>query len=121
MTGCIYEKTDKGRDEIATRKYQVGPRLRTLLVMIDGRQRLDALLRDFSALGIDETCVRQLLEHEYIRPVAGNDNAALAEEPAALAARPFASARARKLERLRSSAQASRARDQDVSPGESLA
>ena len=41
MSSTIYDKSDKGRAEIATRKYQLASRLRTLLVMVDGKQAVD--------------------------------------------------------------------------------
>jgi hypothetical protein len=71
MNACVYDKTDKGREEIATRKYQVPPKLRTLLVMIDGRHSLDALLKNFAVLGLTEDCVKELLAQNYISLVSG--------------------------------------------------
>jgi hypothetical protein len=38
MSAVIYDKTEKGREEVATRKYQLAPRMRSLLVMVDGKQ-----------------------------------------------------------------------------------
>ncbi len=66
---CVYDKTDKGREEIATRKYHIPPRLRSLLVMIDGRRSLDSLLSNFSAIGVTEESVNELLRDEYIAVV----------------------------------------------------
>jgi hypothetical protein len=70
MTACIYDKTEKGREEIATRKYRVTPRLRTLLVMVDGRQPLETLLKGLAGLGVNQDCVDELLAQEYIHEVA---------------------------------------------------
>lgn len=99
----VYDKTDKGREEIATRKYQLRSKLRTLLVMIDGRHSLGALLKDFAVLGMSEENVDELLRLEYIVLVGGGP---AAEEPAAPASapRPPASARARMQARVRSHA-----------------
>ena len=35
MLATLYQKTDKGREEIATRKHQIDSRLRPLLVTIN--------------------------------------------------------------------------------------
>ena len=83
----IYDKTDKGREEIATRKYQVAPKLRTLLVMIDGRQALESLLRDFALLGLSEDHVDALLRQDLIRLVSGGAASAV-PAPALGAAHP---------------------------------
>jgi len=36
-SGAVFAKTDKGREEISQRSHGLPPRLRTLLVMIDGQ------------------------------------------------------------------------------------
>lgn len=95
MNACVYDKTDKGREEIATRRYQVPPKLRTLLVMIDGRHSLGALLSNFAALGLDEDCVKELLEQNYIRLVSGGPAANEAQAAGSQLPRPPASAAAR--------------------------
>lgn len=82
MNTCVYDKTDKGREEIATRKYQIPPRLRSLLVMIDGRRSLDSLLSNFSAIGVTEEGIQELLREEYIA-VVGNAGARPAPVPPA--------------------------------------
>jgi hypothetical protein len=102
MDACIYDKTDKGREEIATRKYQLAPRLRTLLVMIDGRHSPDSLLKDFAGLGLDQDCVSQLLDQGYICLVSGG----AAPAPSAPARLGPAAARARRLVRLRAAGSA---------------
>jgi hypothetical protein len=98
MNTCVYDKTDKGREEIATRKYHVPPKLRALLVMIDGRNPLDALMKNFAGLGLTEANVTELLNEQYITLVSGGAEASPA---APLAARPPASARARQQARAR--------------------
>jgi hypothetical protein len=47
MLGNIYEKTDKGRAEIATRQNRLPARLRTLLLLIDGKRPLGSLANNF--------------------------------------------------------------------------
>lgn len=99
MKTCIYDKTDKGREEIATRKYHVPAKLRTLLVMIDGRQSLESLMKNFAALGLSEGNVEQLLSEEFIILVGGGPAAIAPEAEAPGAARAPVSARARMLAR----------------------
>lgn len=104
MNAIVYDKTDKGREEIATRKYHVPPKLRTLLVMIDGRLPLDTLLNKFAALGLTQECVDALVSDAYIAPVPGQVVAAVAPPPVAarppvLAARERLAARARAAQR----------------------
>jgi hypothetical protein len=69
MDGSVYDKTDKGREEIATRKYQLPARLRTLLVLVDGRRPRQALLADVAGLGLDGQHLDVLLAQQLIRLV----------------------------------------------------
>ncbi|MBC7453537.1 MAG: hypothetical protein H7335_07490 [Massilia sp.] len=85
MASRIYDKTDKGREEIATRKYRVPPKLRTLLVMLDGRRALEPLLQDFAVLGLGEEQVDALLREDFIRLVGGGAAASAAQVTAATA------------------------------------
>ncbi|GJJ05609.1 hypothetical protein RugamoR64_61470 [Duganella rhizosphaerae] len=66
MNTSIYDKTAKGRDEIATRKYQLAPRLRSLLVLVDGRRTEEELLRNVAGLGLTITALDELLEEGLI-------------------------------------------------------
>ncbi len=104
MSSWIYDKTDKGREEIATRKYQVPPRLRTLLVMIDGRHSLESLLNNFAGLGLSAENVDELLRQEYITLVSGGPAANESDLEAPRVGSPPASARARMLARTRGQA-----------------
>lgn len=112
MHSFIYDKTDKGREEIATRKYHVPSKLRTLLVLIDGRHTLEWLLKNVAGLGLNEANVDELLRQEYITLVSGGPAANqpdIAEAPAAGAPdrpKPPASARARMLARQAAARQA---------------
>lgn len=87
MNTCVYDKTEKGREEIATRKYQLPPRLRTLLVMIDGRNPLDTVLKNIAGLGLNGESVNLLVANEYIELVSGGE-AANEPEHTPAAARP---------------------------------
>jgi hypothetical protein len=66
MNTSIYDKTDKGREEIATRKYQLASRLRALLVLVDGHRPEEELLRNVAGLGLTESALQDLLAQEYI-------------------------------------------------------
>ncbi|HEU4846353.1 MAG TPA: hypothetical protein VFT05_18945 [Burkholderiaceae bacterium] len=66
MKTSIYDKTAKGREEIATRRYQLAPRLRTLLVMVDGRRPEDELLRNVAGLGLTADAMQDLLREQFI-------------------------------------------------------
>jgi hypothetical protein len=62
----IYDKTVKGREEIASRCYQLAPRMRSLLVMVDGRQSIEDLLSKVAGLGLGEANVQSLLDEGFI-------------------------------------------------------
>ena len=64
----IYDKTVKGREEIASRCYHLAPRVRSLLVMIDGRQPIEELLPKVTGLGLTEENVQTLLDEGFIEP-----------------------------------------------------
>jgi hypothetical protein len=97
MNTSIYAKTDKGREEIATRQFQLAPKLRTLLVMIDGRQSLGSLMEHVAGIGLSEESVDSLLRDEYITLISGG--AAAVEAEPSQASRAPVSARARMLAR----------------------
>lgn len=70
MHTAVYDKTAKGREEIATRIYRLAPRLRTLLVMVDGKHAIGDLLSNVAGLGLNETSVTDLLEEGFIAPAS---------------------------------------------------
>jgi hypothetical protein len=83
-----YRKTDKGQTEIETRAFRLAPRLRTPLIMVDGR-RTDEDLRKLIATQPDET-LQTLLDQGFIEivdaapsvPSKASANSALAIPPA---------------------------------------
>ena len=83
----IYRKTDKGRAEISTRAHQLAPRLRSLLIMADGR-RTDLQLAELGphvATGLSKLAEEGFLEAliERARGSApGTPVAAVASVPA---------------------------------------
>lgn len=66
MNTSIYDKTDKGREEIATRRHQLAARLRTLLVLVDGRRPQEELLRNVAGLGLNQDALQALQAQGYI-------------------------------------------------------
>lgn len=66
MSTTIYDKTDKGREELSTRKYQLAPRSRSLLVLIDGKQTVADLLKKIAGLGLNQQSIQDLFDQEFI-------------------------------------------------------
>ncbi|MBC7573744.1 MAG: hypothetical protein H7244_05345 [Herminiimonas sp.] len=79
MTTTVFDKTEKGREEIATRSHHLAPRLRTLLLLVDGKRDTDELMAKVGGLGLDQKALVDLLEAGFIEvggmaavePVAG--------------------------------------------------
>lgn len=108
----IYDKTDKGREEMATRKYHVPAKLRSLLLMIDGHRPLDILMKNFGPLGLSTENVAELLADEFIVLVdAGEPEPAT--EPVSTAPRVAVSARARMVARRAASVHAHHEHEHD--------
>ena len=82
MTNTFFDKTAKGREEIATRAHRLAPRLRTLLLLVDGKRDTVDLMSKVSGLGLDEKALVELLEGEFIEVGGG---AAMAAATAASA------------------------------------
>lgn len=79
MIDLIFDKTDKGREEIATRKHHLAPRLRSLLVLIDGKHNTEDLLRKVAGLGLAEQALAELRENGFIEATDTLPAAAAAE------------------------------------------
>ncbi len=86
MDNFIFDKTDKGREEIITRKYQLQHRLRSLLVLIDGKKTTPELLQKVSGLGLDMQSLAELVAGEFIEGVAIVPESAMEQEIARPAA-----------------------------------
>ena len=82
MTNTFFDKTAKGREEIATRGHHLAPRLRTLLLLVDGKRDTVDLMAKVGGLGLDEKALVELLEGEFIK-VSDGAAAATAAAPAA--------------------------------------
>lgn len=79
----LYRKTDKGAAEIATRSHRLPPRLRQLLILVDGR-RDDAELRRLVHPGCDEA-LHALAADGFIELVGITAVHVVAQPPAAAA------------------------------------
>lgn len=67
---AIYVKTAKGQEEVATRAFQLPSRVRTLLVMVDGKTSAEQLVANTAALGDSATFFTMLVEGGFVEPVA---------------------------------------------------
>lgn len=65
----IFDKTERGRTEIASRGQTVAPRLRTLLLLVDGKTGNDELLRKVAGLGLGQEHLDELLQAGLIQAV----------------------------------------------------
>lgn len=70
MQIIIYDKTDKGREEIATRKWQLPSRMRSLLVLIDGKKSDAHIVQKIGGLGLTLQSLEELQENEFIQRVS---------------------------------------------------
>jgi hypothetical protein len=71
----IFDKTEHGRAEIATRGQAVAPRLRTLLLLVDGKTSSDELLRKVAGLGLNQEHLDELLQAGLIQAGGESDSA----------------------------------------------
>jgi len=83
----IYRKSAKGAEAIATRQHGLSPKLRSMLIMIDGKRGFDELVRLSTTPGDTEQLLAQLHEQGFIEPGAVvAPAAAVTTAPAPLAA-----------------------------------
>ena len=68
----IYVKTAKGQEEVATRAFQLPSRVRTLLVMVDGKTDTAQLLANTATLGDSTVFFTMLVEGGFIQPAAAS-------------------------------------------------
>jgi hypothetical protein len=82
----IFRKTAKGTAEIETRAHRLTPRMRSLLILVDGKRDADDL-RQLITVQADET-LKALSEQGFIEAVGETMRAAPAAEAAAAAPAP---------------------------------
>ncbi|HEV8691251.1 MAG TPA: hypothetical protein VGQ91_13205 [Ideonella sp.] len=96
----IFRKTAEGQSEIETRSHHLVPRLRSALIMVDGK-RSDDELRKLIGPQADET-LQTLLQQALIEAVAVAPPARVPAKPGAMAGAAVAAApQARNFETLR--------------------
>ena len=92
MTTSIYQKTEKGQDEIRTRAHHLDQRHRAVLLMINGEKTCEDILVQLQPLGMTQA-VFDALEHDgYIR--THMPGAAAVKAPPTTASAPTAAASA---------------------------
>lgn len=94
MTTSIYQKTEKGQDEIRTRANHLDQRHRAVLLMINGEKTCDDILVQLQPLGMTQAVFDELEVGGYIRPHAAGATAAKAEPASAPTAAETAPAQA---------------------------
>lgn len=67
---AVYIKTAKGQQEVATRAFQLPSRVRSLLVMVDGKANAEQLVANTATLGDSSAFFAQLIEGGFIETVA---------------------------------------------------
>jgi hypothetical protein len=80
----VYRKSAKGSEAIATRQHGLSPKLRSMLIMIDGKRSFDDLAKLSQMLGDTGQLLGQLLDDGFIEPVAA-PTPVVASAPAPLA------------------------------------
>lgn len=78
----IYRKTDKGHEEIAKRAYRLPARVRSMLILVDGRRSTAQLLDQGRHFGDAEQFLRDLIEGGFIEPAGGLPHGEPHGEPA---------------------------------------
>lgn len=79
----IYQKSPKGQEAIGNRQLGLAPKLRSALILVDGKRGVDEIARLSAVLGDPEQLLGQLLADGYIEESTGR-----APPPAAASASP---------------------------------
>ena len=81
--GDIYRKTEQGQAEVKSRKLRLAPRVRTMLILIDGTQPEFMLKEEGQRVGAPPDFLQQLVSAGLIERVAGGVTPSPATAPAA--------------------------------------
>ena len=73
MNTQLFDKTDKGREEISTRCHHLAPRMRTLLLLVDGKSTVDQVMHKVAGLGLDESALIDLLDQQFIHEAVSSN------------------------------------------------
>jgi hypothetical protein len=63
----VLQKTEKGNEELETRKYRLSPALRMVLILVDGKSDIAALKNKASGLKDLGKYLKELVSENYIR------------------------------------------------------
>ena len=66
----VLEKTTKGVEEIETRKHKLDPKLRPILISVNGKLTAGELATQFAQLGDAVPLLDELLKQGFVRVVA---------------------------------------------------
>jgi hypothetical protein len=64
---AVLHKTEKGVEEIGTRKYRLEQKLRTILIVVNGKATAAELLQKFESIGDVRPMIEQLLAGGFVR------------------------------------------------------
>ena len=73
---AVLQKTDKGVEEIATRKHKLEQKLRTVLIVVNGKATGAELVKKFAQIGDVAPLLEQLLAGGFVQEAAGAPPAA---------------------------------------------
>lgn len=68
---AIYCKSEKGLDEMTSRKYGLPPKLRSILILIDGKRPFADLAKLAANFGQPEELLTSLVEGGFVQPQGG--------------------------------------------------
>lgn len=68
---ATFQKSAKGVEAIATRQHGLGPKQRSMLILVDGKRGFDELARLAAALGDPALLLDELAAGGFVEPVAG--------------------------------------------------
>lgn len=72
MLAQRYDKTDKGREEIAQGRKNLRGKLRTVLFLVDGGKDVGAIQQQMALIGAPADAISQLADQGYIAPLGSN-------------------------------------------------
>ena len=75
----VLEKTTKGLEEIETRKHKLDPKLRPILISVNGKLTAGELASQFAQLGDAAPLLEELLKQGFVRAAAGSAPVAAAD------------------------------------------
>lgn len=83
-TSVIYQKSARGSQAIATRDHALTPKLRSLLILVDGKRSFEDLVKLSGLTADTDQLLSQLLADGYIEPAVQAAPAAPVSAPAPL-------------------------------------